>query len=199
MIEHLARYTGLSKQYIQRNNLRIDLSHFDAELLRDEDQVVGRLDGRFKGADASQAERTPDYDPSEAAIRPPYTTVFGSYSREELHYQSDLTYFILGGGIGSWDYGTTGESGFADTSAALRHAFATNPYMRVFIAEGMYDAATPYFAVDYTFNHMGLTGQAHQNITRSHFQAGHMMYIDEPSILKLKNDVDNFYEQTAPR
>ncbi len=197
--EHLARYTGLSKRYIERSNLRIDLSHFDTELLRDQDKVVGRLDGRFIGADTSQTEQKADYDPSEAAIRPPYTTVFGAYVREELKYQSDLTYFILGGGIGRWDYGTTGESGFPNTSESLRHAFAKNPYMRVFIAEGMYDAATPYYAVDYTFNHMGLTKEAHANITRDRFHAGHMVYIDGPSRGKLKSDVDAFYDQTAPR
>jgi carboxypeptidase C (cathepsin A) len=95
------------------------------------------------------------------------------------------------------DYGVTGWSGFADTSEALRHAFAKNPYMRVYIAEGLYDAATPYFAVDYTFNHMGLTAEAHKNVSRSRFSAGHMVYIDDASMKKLKGDVDAFYEGTA--
>ncbi len=189
----LARYTGLSKQYVERCNLRVDLSHFDAELLRDEDKTVGRLDGRFTGINAEATEQRPDFDPSEAGIRPPYTSVFGDYVKQELSYQSDLTYYVLGGGIGRWDYGTTGWSGFADTSQALRHAFAKNPYLRVYIAEGLYDAATPYFAVDYTFNHMGLTPEARKNVSRDRFAAGHMVYIDDASMKKLKADVDAFY------
>ena len=100
---------------------------------------------------------------------------------------------MLGGGVGRWDYGTTGWSGFADTSQALRHAFAKNPYLRVYIAEGLYDAATPYFAVDYTFNHMGLTPEARKNVSRDRFAAGHMVYIDDASMKKLKTDVDAFY------
>src|SRR4051794_19392759 len=108
-----------------------------------------------------------------------------------------VTYYVLGGGIGRWDYGTTGWSGFADTSQALRHAFAKNPYMRVFIAEGLYDAATPYFAVDYTFDHMGLNAEAHKNISRDRFTAGHMVYIDEASMSKLKRDVNVLYDPTA--
>lgn len=194
VVDHLARYTGLSKQYIEKCNLRVDLSHFDTELLRDEDKTVGRLDGRFSGPDNSPTEQAPDFDPSEAAIRPPYTSVFGDYVKRELDYTTDLTYFVLGGGIGRWDYQTSGWSGFADTSQALRHAFAKNPYMHVFVAEGLYDAATPYFAVDYTLDHMGLTPAAHKNITRDHFNAGHMVYIDEKSMEKLKRDVDQLYE-----
>jgi len=194
VIDHLARYTGLPKPYIDKCNLRVDLSRFDTELLRDEGKMVGRLDGRFTGPAASLTEQAPDFDPSEAAIRPPYTSVFGDYVKQELGYTTDLTYFVLGGGIGRWDFETSGWSGFADTSQALRHAFAKNPFMHVFVAEGLYDAATPYFAVDYTLDHMGLTSAAHKNIARDQFNAGHMVYIDEKSMEKLKRDVDRLYE-----
>ena len=149
--------------------------------------------------EAEQTEQDPDFDPSEAAIRPPYTAVFGQYVKEELGYQSDLTYYVLGGGIGRWDFQTTGWSGFADTAPALRKAFAKNPYMRVFIAEGMYDAATPYFAVDYTFDHMGLSPAAHQNISRDHFDAGHMVYIDNQSMSKLRRDIEGLYDNTESK
>jgi len=196
VVDHLARYTGLSKQFIERCNLRVDLSHFDTELLRDESKTIGRLDGRFTGADTSGTQQTPDYDPSEAAIRPPYTSVFGDYVKQELNYQSELTYYVLGGGIGPWDYGVSGWSGFADTSEALRRAFAKNPYMRVFVAEGYYDSATPYFAAEYTFNHMGLTQAGHKNLSRDHFSAGHMVYIDAESMSKLTRDVDELIDGT---
>jgi carboxypeptidase C (cathepsin A) len=84
-----------------------------------------------------------------------------------------------------------------DTSQAQRHAFAQNPYMRVYVAEGLYDAATPYFAVEYTLNHMGLTSGEHKNISRSRFAVGHMVYIDDASMKKLKGDVDAFYEGSS--
>ena len=199
VIDRLARYTGLSKQFIARNNLRVDLDHFNAELLRDEGKTVGRLDSRFTGTNQGGTEQATDYDPSEAAIRPPYTSVFGDYVKQELGYQSDSQYYVLGGGIGRWDFEVTGWSGFADTSQALRHAFAKNPFLHVFIAEGLYDAATPYFAAEYTFNHMGLTPAAHKNIVRDHFAAGHMVYIDNDCMTKLKRDVDALYDRTAPK
>jgi carboxypeptidase C (cathepsin A) len=199
VIDHLARYTGLSKTFIERSDLRVDLRHFDAELLREEGKTVGRLDGRFTGVNESGTEQSPDYDASEAAIRPPYTSIFGDYVKRELNYESDLTYFILGGGIGHWDYGLTGWSGFADTSGALRHAFAKNPYLQVYVAEGLYDSATPYFAAEYTFNHMGIPADSRKYLTRGHFDAGHMVYIDNDSMAKLKHDVDALYDRAAPK
>jgi carboxypeptidase C (cathepsin A) len=196
VIDHLARYTGLSKQYIARCNLRVDLAHFDTELLRDETKIIGRLDGRFTAFNESATQQSPEFDPSEAAIRPPYTSVFGDYVKQELGFESDSVYYVLGGGIGRWDFDTGGRAGFADTSQALRRAFAKNPFLQVYIAEGIYDAATPYFAVEYTFNHMGLTSEAHKNVTRGHFNAGHMVYIDNDSMVKLKQDVDGLFERT---
>lgn len=198
MIEGLARYTGLSKQYIARCNLRVDLSHFDTELMRDDGKIAGRLDGRFTAPNETATQQMPEFDPSEAAIRPPYTSVFGDYVKTELGFQSDSVYYVLGGGIGRWDFDTAGgRAGFADTTQALRRAFAKNPFLQVYIAEGFYDAATPYFAVEYTFNHMGLTPEAHKNITRGHFKAGHMVYIDNDSMTKLKQDVDALFDRTA--
>jgi carboxypeptidase C (cathepsin A) len=165
--------------------------------MRNDSKIVGRLDGRFTASDDTETEQRPEFDPSEAAIRPPYTSVFGNYVKTELGFQSDSVYYVLGGGIGRWDFDTAnGRSGFADTSQGLRRAFAKNPFMQVYIAEGFYDAATPYFAVEYTFNHMGLTPEAHKNITRGHFNAGHMVYIDNESMTKLKQDVDALIDRS---
>ncbi len=113
VIDRLARYTGLSKQYIGRCNLRVDLSHFDTELMRDDSKIVGRLDGRFIAFNENATQQTPEFDPSEAAIRPPYTSVFGDYVKTELGFQTDAVYYVLGGGIGRWDFDTAGgQRGF---------------------------------------------------------------------------------------
>ena len=192
----LARFTGLNKDYILKLNLRVDLSHFDSELLRSEDKIVGRLDGRFTGVNASGMSQKPDYDPSEAAIRPPFTAVFGDYVKKELGYESDEQYYVLGGGVKAWDYSTAKggwETGYTDTSEPMRHAFAKDPYLRVYVAEGLYDAATPYFAAEYTFNHMGLTPAAHKNIVRERYPAGHMVYIEKSSMEKLNRSMQAFY------
>jgi carboxypeptidase C (cathepsin A) len=191
VIARLARFTGLDPAYIDRADLRIEIQHFCKELLRDQKRTVGRLDTRFVGIDETAVEATPEYDPSLAAIRPPYTAMFNDYVRRTLQYKSDLHYFILGGGIGRWDWGPTGPSG-ADVSEALRKAFSKNPDMRLFVAKGHYDLATPYFATEYTLSHMGLDPSQRSRVTTGEYEAGHMMYISEKELAHLKADVSAF-------
>ena len=192
-IERLSRYTGLSKSYLDLANLRVDEPHFTKELLRDRKETVGRLDSRFTGTDRSLLSETPSFDPSMSAIRPPYTAMFNQYVRTELGYKSDLEYYILGGGFGfmDWNWGSA-RSGFPDTAQALRDAFERNPFMKLFVGSGFYDLATPYFATQYTLNHMGLDPKEHQSISLGYYPAGHMMYIRDESLAELKKDVSAF-------
>jgi carboxypeptidase C (cathepsin A) len=195
VIDRLARYTGLDRRWLDNSDLRIEIQRFDKELLRDEKRTVGRLDSRFKGMDSSAAGEFPEFDPSMAAIRPPYTAAFNNYVRTELGFRSDLEYFILGGGIGRWDYGS--DNAYADTSNALRLAFAKNPHMRLFVASGYYDLATPYFATEYTLAHMGLDPSLRPAVTKRYYEAGHMMYIDLRSLAELKRDVAAFVQSAT--
>jgi carboxypeptidase C (cathepsin A) len=197
-IERLARYTGLDPGWLDATELRIEIGRFRKELLRDQKRTVGRLDSRLKGWDLLAATDRPDFDPSMAAIRTPYTAMFNHYVRTALDYESDLTYHILGGGIGPWDWGSAGE-GFPDTSEALRGAFAKNPYMKLFVASGYYDLATPYFATEYTLSHMGLDPSLRGSVTTAEYEAGHMMYIHAGELARLKKDVTGFLQSALAR
>jgi carboxypeptidase C (cathepsin A) len=193
--EKLSRYTGLSKTYVEQSNLRIDEPHFVKELLRDQNKTVGRLDSRFTGSDRSQIAETARYDPSMSAIRPPYTAMFNQYVRTELGYKSDLEYYILGGGFrfDEWDWGVQ-RGGFPDTAQALKDAFDKNPFMKLFVGSGYYDLATPYFATQYTLNHMALDKDQHARVSLGYYGAGHMMYIQDSSLGELKKDVGAFMQ-----
>ena len=187
----LSRYTGLSEEYCDSSDLRIEIFRFCKELLRKERRTVGRLDSRFKGIDAAGVSEHPDYDPSMTAIRPPYTAAFNHYVRADLKYEVELTYHILGGGIiGGWDWNSNNT--YADTGEALRAAMCRNPYMKLFVASGYYDLATPYFATEYTLAHLGLDPELRENITTSEYRAGHMMYIDVQELANLKGAVKAF-------
>lgn len=193
VVGQLARYTGLEERYVENSDLRIEIHRFCKELLRNEKRTVGRLDSRFKGMDAVAASERPDFDPSMAAIRPPYTAALNDYVRTRLRYSTDLPYHILGGGIPEpWEWGSAAEQGYADTSEALRSALAKNPYMKLFIASGYYDLATPYFATEYTLHHMGLDESLRGNIVTAEYEAGHMMYIHTEALARLKADVISF-------
>ena len=197
IIAKLSRYTGLDARFLDYANLRVSLGAFRKELLRNERRSIGRLDSRFKGYDSNLASDTTEYDPSEAAIRPPYTSTFNNYVRSELGYKSDLEYYILGGGIGPWNWGTNNT--YVDTSTALRNALAKNPHLKIFVAMGYYDMATPYYAVEYTLNHISIDPMLLKNVSTSYYEAGHMMYIDEKSLSKLQSDVERFIQDSTRR
>ncbi len=199
-IDKLSRLTGIRPEYIDESNLRVDIQHFCKELLRDQRRSVGRLDSRFKGIDENAANATPDTDPLISAIRPPYTATFNQYVRAELGYKTDQTYYILGGGITTpWDWGSAG-GGFPDVSQSLKNAFVRNPDMKLFVASGHFDLGTPFFATQYTLAHLGLEPADRARITTKEYEAGHMMYIDEAELAKLKADVSAFIKSAlVPR
>ncbi len=171
------------------------MRHFTRQLLRDKHETIGRYDGRLAGPSAMNTNETSDYDPSSTLITPPFVATFTDYLRNELGYKTDMTYYTQGG-TQPWDYGQGNQ--FGDTTAMLRNAMTKNPYMKVMIAAAYYDLATPYYAVEYTFSHMGLNPDMHKQIRWDFYQSGHMLYIDSDSHTKLKNDFATFVQSALP-
>ena len=198
LLDKFSSYSGLSRDFVDENNFRVDLGEFNKELLRKQRRSTGRLDSRFLGYDKDASGDGPDFDPSMTAIRTPYTAVFNDYVRRELNFKSDLEYYILGGGISSpWNWNTNNQ--YADTSQALSSAMRKNPYMKIFVASGYYDMATPYFAAEYTVSAMNLDPQLRRNFSFAYYEAGHMMYIEKGSLKKLKEDISTFMQSSAKR
>jgi carboxypeptidase C (cathepsin A) len=192
----LSRLTGLSEEWIERANLRIDIHRFTKELMRPERRTVGRLDSRFIGIDDDQNGTEFEHDPSMTAIMGPYTATINDYLRRELEFSSDLSYEILTGKVRPWKF----EGGrYADTAGVLREAMTKNPSLKVYVANGYYDLATPYFATHYTFDHLGLDPSLMGNVSMHYYEAGHMMYIQKQSLLQQKKDLAAFYASAIPK
>jgi carboxypeptidase C (cathepsin A) len=187
----LARYTGLSEEFIARNDLRIDQSHFSKELLRDEHRVTGRYDGRITGPYEDAASDRADYDPSHAAVQGAFTAAFNEYVRNELKNQSEMTYEISGK-VQPWDFGDA-KNRYLNVAPTLQKAMTQNRDLHVFVANGRYDLATPFLATEYTFRHLGLEPELREHVTMAYYDAGHMMYTRPSEHAKLKKDLAAFY------
>lgn len=197
VIERLSRFTGLSKRYVEDSNLRIPMSRFGKELLRSRRETIGRFDSRYRGVDRDAVGESYEYDASGAALFGPFTATFNDYVRRTLKYEEDRVYEILTGAVQPWSYKRF-ENRFVDASETLRRTITANQHLKVFAACGYYDLATPHFAMDYTLNHLGLPAALRSNITTRYYEGGHMMYIYEPSMVQLRKDLVEFYQQAAP-
>lgn len=193
LIQQLARFTGLSPEYIERNNLRIDMMHFAKELLRDQKRIVGRFDGRFKGIDSQTLGDYCADDPSAEAIFGAFTGAINHYIQTDLKWKTDTPYKILAN-VQPWNYGVDNQ--YLNVAEILREVMSKNPFLRVFVGNGYYDLATPFFATEYTFNHLGLDASILKHVTMKYYEAGHLMYTYRPALIKLKEDLASFYAQT---
>lgn len=196
VLNKLSRYTGLPEDYLDRSDLRIKDMRFFKELLRHRQRTVGRLDSRFTGFDRDAAGESFEHDPSMSAILGPYTATFYQYVRSDLKFERDIPYEILNPKVWPWSY-SEHENRYVDVGETLRKAIGQNPALRVFVANGYYDLATPYFATEYTLNHLGLDPEVRGNISLGYYEAGHMMYVHLPSLEALKRDLSAFIQQAA--
>jgi carboxypeptidase C (cathepsin A) len=196
--KELVALTGLTEDYVLKQNLRINIFGFVTELRKDENRNVGRLDSRIVGIADNGGGRGGDsgfFDPSMEAILGGYSAAMNDYARRELKYESDLPYEILTGRVQPWSYANV-ENEYLNVAETLKRAMTKNVFLKVWVANGYYDLATPYFATDYTVKHMGLDPAVRGNITLTYYEAGHMMYIHGDSLKKLKSDYATWVEAT---
>ncbi len=194
VVRKLARLTGLSPEYIDQSNLRVTDMRFRTELLRVEHRTVGRLDGRFTGIDADAAGERQEYDPANEAIKGAFTATFNDYVRQELKWESDLAY-PTSGAVRPWSYDDF-QNRYLNLADTLRGAMARNPFLKVFVANGYYDFATPFGGTEHTVSHIGFEPTYRERIELAYYDAGHMMYIRPSEQKKLKQDLARFITST---
>ena len=194
LVEQLANFTGLSKDYLDNTDLRINIMRFIKELRREDKLTIGRLDTRFTGVDRDSAGESSEFDPSYAAIQGPYSTTFNDYLRSQLEFESDLPYEILSMKVNTkWSY-QDHQNEFVNVAETLRKAITTNPHLKVLVANGYFDLATPFQATRHTFSHLGLPPSLRGNISMTYYPAGHMMYVHADSLAALSADLGDFIE-----
>jgi carboxypeptidase C (cathepsin A) len=200
----VARYTGLSEDYLVKADLRVTLAQYMVELQRSRQVITGRLDARFTGRIFDLLSEYAEYDPQERAISGAFTAVFNNYVREDLKFGQDKTYKTLSEDAGqAWDWKRKdgdqfeGFPGAPNVERDLAEALISNPYLQVQVENGIYDLATPFFGTEYTMDHLGVPKDARSRIHLEYYDAGHMMYVRDADLLKLKNRVAAFIDSTS--
>ena len=194
----LSRYTGLPEDFIRKSHWRISAEAFRKHLLNDQEKILGRYDARLTAPDPTPATDDLSQDPSDSLFGPAYVSAFNQYVRHDLKFVTDMAYRDLAP-VWPWDFKEEGqEMGYLDVSGRLREAMLENPHLRVLVAAGHYDLATPFASVDYTLAHMDLSKQISDRITQTYYPSGHMIYHVAEARQKLRADVGAFMSAAAP-
>lgn len=204
MAERLSAYTGVSADYWEKADLRVSHQQYLQELQRDARITTGRIDSRFIGPSTNPLSESMDYDPFFPAVGPAYTAAFLDYLHNELEFGQDETYQVSAfGEVGSswtWTHVPPNSGGWAIPWADLRPDLATamtmNPGLHLLVQQGYYDMATPIGATRYDINHLDIPAEARERIHMDYYEAGHMMYLHEPSLKKYRDDLAEFIRET---
>ncbi len=192
----LARFTGLPVDLVRRSRLRVSQGRFCKELLRADGRTLGRFDARYTGRDADEAGAWPGYDPSYAAVQGPFTAGVYEHVRRGLGFEVDMPYEVLTGRVHPWSY-RGAQNRYVNVTGDLRDAMLQNEGLHVLFCGGLYDLATPYFAMDYTLAR--LDPSLRPRLHRATYRSGHMMYLREEDLVRLKADARRFYAAALRR
>jgi carboxypeptidase C (cathepsin A) len=202
----LSRYTGLSEDYLIKANLRVNLPQFMKELQRGRGLTTGRLDARFSGWSYDLLGEYAEYDPQDVAITGAFTAAFNNYVRDELKFGLDKVYRTGSDEAGTnWDWKHRGGGdnfgfpGSPNVEGDLIQAMLANPHLQVEVENGIYDLATPFFATEYTMEHLALPEKLQKNIHLQYYDAGHMMYLRDEDLAKLKSNIASFLDAASKR
>ncbi|MBI3405480.1 MAG: peptidase S10 [Acidobacteria bacterium] len=204
----LAGYTGLSEEYLLKANLRVSLGQFNVELQRSRGLTTGRIDARFSGYTRNLLSENAQGDPEGPAVGGAFTAMLNAYNHDELKFGADKVYNNTANIGGQWNWrrggagggpggGGGGFPGAPNTMTDLVQAMITNPKLLVQVENGYYDSATPFFATEYTMEHLGLPADLQKNVKLNYYGAGHMMYLQDQSRVEIHNHIAEFIDRAT--
>jgi carboxypeptidase C (cathepsin A) len=200
--EKLHSYTGLPVSYILKANLRIDGGEFEKTLQDDTDTTTGRLDSRFSGPTMDPLSKEAEYDPQSAAIGSAYVSAFNDYVRKSLKFGQDKRFLPQASLWRDWDFKHQPPGArqplqqAANVMPDLASAMKYDPDLRIFLAGGYFDLATPFYEGWYEMHHLAIPEALQDHIDYHYYQSGHMVYAHQDSLKALHDDAAAFIHST---
>lgn len=188
--QKLSDLTSLPKQLILDLNLRIHPTRFRIELLKDQQKALGRFDARVAWETNERATTYPDIDPSFAVAKGAFSTAMQSYLTDDLDWEDARIYEILTGNVHPWKYNA--NNSYVNMASNLEAAIKDNPKLKILTLCGHTDLATPAGGILHSLDHLRIPPSLRKNLTTEWYEAGHMFYLNQPDLIKLRKDLLNF-------
>ena len=187
----VARYSGLTEEFVLDYNNAVPPSAFWKELLRAEGYTIGRLDSRYKGIDKTDGGDRYDYPAEYSSWKHSFTPAINHYVKDVLGFETDLQYMVSGD-VRPWN--RQGN----ETGEMLRQAMAENPYLKVMVQSGYYDGATDYFSAKYVMWNIDPSGKMQDRFRFEGYRSGHMMYLRSEDLETSNEHIREFIRDATP-
>ncbi len=192
LAEKLSGYLGVSKDFVLEQNLRITVDGFNRELLKDKKLVIGRYDGRMTGPSVDGDLGDSAADPSDGLTDMALAETYLDYVTSELGFETDRPFIPFSIDINyAWIY--EGDS-LPVQEETIYNCMSINPYLKVWALCGYYDGATPFYATEWTYNHIFLSEERENNLQLTYYPSGHMLYMEKNSFDKFRKDAEKWYK-----
>jgi carboxypeptidase C (cathepsin A) len=197
----LSSFTGLNEDYLMKADLRVNLAQFNVELQRSRGLTTGRIDARFSGYTPDLLSEYAEDDPEGPAVGGAFTAMLNAYTHDDLNFGKDKTYHNFSDGAREWNWKRAERGRFfpgaPNVERDLAGAMINNPHLLVQVENGYFDMATPFFATEFTMEHLGLPKELQSHITEDYYDSGHMMYLHEESRVHLHNNIASFIDRAT--
>ena len=153
-------------------------------------QYDGRVTANDTGIAGSVSPNSGGNDPTITAVGGVYTAMWNVYLNEELKYTSTSPFMDLNDQVvQNWDFNhidptgaEKGGPGTLYTAGDLAASMEINPCLKVFCANGYYDAVTPFFQTQLDLENMPIGDpKSLKNLVFHNYESGHMIYLDNDS------------------
>ena len=187
----LAGYIGVSKEFVLSSNLRIELSDFAQELLKDEKLMIGRLDGRITGPVTAGSIEDGTSDPSSSSSDIALLNSYQDYLTKELGFETDRPFEPLSLDVNmKW---SLPDGVYVSQEEVIYNCMSRNPFLKVWVLCGYYDGATPFYAAEWVYDHVFINENREENLQFTYYPSGHMIYMEKDSFDKLRKDAEEWY------
>ncbi len=190
MANKLSSRIGLPVPFLIQHDLRITPEEFEMNLLADQNKRIGKLDGTVTAL-KNQKPYSSREDPSlvvNTILRGDYV---GRYFKHNLGFHSDSIYKGVNFKVNSaWTWKSMDAwLGYYSVLPGLEKAMKEDVAIKLFVAGGLYDLATPVYGAKYLFDHSKIDPS---RISFHIFPTGHSIFEVESELSKFSKKVKEF-------
>jgi len=189
LADRVAALTGIDQAVSRRLAGRFDVAEFRREFDRRNGKVRGRYDASVSGFDPNPDSSFYHFDdPSGQPLAAPLTSAAVDLITRKLNWRPDGSYELLNGSVEkAWDFGRGLHP--VESISQVRQILALDPKLKLLVAHGLFDLATPYFGSKILLDQLPAYASP-ERVKLVVYPGGHMFYSRDPARLAFRAEAE---------